>query len=121
MLVVSLAATLLAGAADSKSAVPRLLEAIRTGDRTTYAEVAPKLVMMAAPDFGVPMDFDEAKKSLGACSVVSLSDPRALDGVPVSIVTATMTDGKLVHGLYPGGIERFYPRFARKSPPAPGK
>jgi len=142
MLVVSLGVTLLAAtasaqpSADPKVAVSRLLQSIKTNDASSYAEVGPKLIMMAAPDFGVPVSFDEARKTFASCSLVSLSDPKPLDGVPASIVTATMTcgpplpdgpvafdfmaDGKVVHGIYPGGIERFYPKLAKKPPPAPG-
>jgi hypothetical protein len=140
--VVSLVVTLLAAStasaqarADPKAAVSRLLQSIKTSDASVYAEVGPKLIMMATPDFGVPLSLDEARKTFGSCSLVSLSDPKPLDGVPASIVTATMTcdpplpsgpvrfdfmaDGKLVHGIYPGGIERFYPKLAKKMPPGP--
>ena len=143
MLAVSLGVTLLAvgtasaqAPADPKAAVSRLLQSIKTNDASIYAEVGPKLIMMATPDFGVPVSFDEARKTFGSCSLVSLSDPKPLDGVAASIVTAKMTcgpphppgpvpfdfmaDGKLVHGIYPGGIERFYPKLAKKPPPAPG-
>jgi hypothetical protein len=121
--------------ADPKVAVSRLLQSIKTNDASTYAEVGPKLIMMATPDFGVPVSLAEARKTFGSCSLVSLSDPKPLDGVPASIVTATMTcgppvpagpvsfdfmaDNKQVHGIYPGGIERFYPKLAKK-PSAPG-
>ena len=119
--------------ADARVAVSRLLEAIKAGDRARYTEIGPKLVMMAAPDFGVPVSFEEARKAFGGCSLTSLSDPRPLDGFPASIVTATMTcgppwpaepatfdfmaDGKVVHGIYPGGIGRFYPNLGKKPHP----
>jgi hypothetical protein len=119
-----------ASPADAKTAVSRLLEAIKTSDRTLYAEIGPQLVMMATPDFGVPVNFEEARKTFGSCSLTSLSDPKPLDGIPASIVTATMTcgpplpaepvtfdfmaDGKVVHGIYPGGIGRFYPDVGKK-------
>lgn len=143
VLVVALAATLFAAGpasaqplADPRAAVSRLLQSIKANDAPAYAEVAPKLIVMAAPDFGVPVSFDEARKTFAGCSLVSLSDGRALDGVPASIVTATMTcgppfppgpvafdfmaDGKVVHGIYPGGIGRFYPKLAKTPPSSTG-
>jgi len=110
---------------NAKAAVSRLLDAVKTGDGGLYAELGPKLVMMAAPDFGVPISFDEARKAFGGCSLTSLSEPKSLDSVPASLVTATMTcgapwpkgpltfdflaDSSAVHGIYPGGFRRFYP------------
>ena len=113
--------------ADSKTAVSRLLESVRTTDRALYAQVGSGLFIFAAPDFAVPVTFDQAQKLFGGCSLTSLSDPKPLEGAaPASIVTATMTcgpplpqgpltidfmaDEKVVHAVYPGGYERFYPK-----------
>jgi hypothetical protein len=130
MLVVVANASAQTAPADAKIAVSRLLEAIKTGDRTRYTEISPKLVMMATPDFGVSVSFEEARTTFASCSLTSLSDPKPLDGFPAFIVTATMTcgpplpagpvtfdfmaDGKVVHGIYPGGIGRFYPNLGKK-------
>jgi hypothetical protein len=113
--------------AGAKAAVSRLLEAIRTSDQAHYTEVGSQLVIMAAPDFGVSISFAEARELFASCSSTSLSDPRPVStSIPAYIVTATMTcsaplpagpitfdfmaDAVQVYGIYPGGIDRFYPK-----------
>jgi hypothetical protein len=61
--------------------VSRFLDAIRRGDQASYAEVAPDLVVMAAPDFGMRVNWDDAHETFGQCSFQSLSEPKTLDGV----------------------------------------
>lgn len=118
------------GPVSAKTTVSRLLDAIRRGDQAGYAEVGPKLVIMAIPDFGAPVSWEDAQRTFGPCSLQSLSEPRPLDGVPAYIVTATMTcsapfpqgaltfdfmaDREQVHGVYPGGIDRFYPDLRKR-------
>ena len=120
---------------DAKAAVSRLLEAVRENDPALYAEVGAKLFIMAAPDFGVPVSFDEARELFGQCALTYLSDAKPLASIKSSIVAATMTcgaplpagpvtfdflaDSKLVHAIYPGGFARFYPNAPKLPVPTP--
>ena len=119
--------------AGATQTVDSLLQAIRADDASRYAQIAPTLTVMVAPDFGVPVSFAQARKTFGPCKVSSLSSPKPLAGMPDhALVTAVLTceaplpqgdltfdflaDAKEVYGIYPGGFERFDPG-ARKAQP----
>jgi hypothetical protein len=107
--------------------VNRLFEAIHSNDAQAYSEVASKLVVMEAPDFGVPLTIEQARKVFDGCSLTSVSEPKPLEGVPGAfIIPATMNcsgkvppgplkieflgDDNQVIAAYPGGLSAFYGR-----------
>ena len=58
--------------------VRRFFQAVQTNDERLYGSVAPRIVLMAAPDFGVPMPLAGAREALEKCTVLSVSREKPL-------------------------------------------
>lgn len=101
--------------------VVRLLEVLRKNDVEGFSKVAPSLVIMAAPDFGVPVPFADARKLFEQCVVSDVMEASPIKDMPAYYaVAATMTcaaepprpaatveflaDGKQVYVIYPRGM-----------------
>jgi hypothetical protein len=75
----------------SRNAI-RLLDLVRTNDATGFSALAPNLVIMRAPDFGVPLGFADARKVFDGCTLSAVAEAKPIEGVPgAASVTATMT------------------------------
>lgn len=118
--------TFAAGPADAgvfrsaDESVRRFFHAIQTDDERLYGSVAPRIVLMAAPDFGVPMPLGEAREAFAKCTVLSVSQEKPLaemkgfksatakltcpiDGLGALDVEFISRRGELV-SAYPGGL-----------------
>jgi hypothetical protein len=103
----------------------RLLDLVRTNDSAGFSTLAPNLVIMRAPDFGVPLSFADARKIFEGCTLSGVSEAKAIERVPgVGSVTATMTcstrppvaveflaGDRQVYSVAPAGMS------ARRNPP----
>ncbi len=112
----------------SKMTVTRLLNATRAKDDVSFEKIARGLVIMLAPDFGVPVSrakFEEAFKDCTNQQVVS-SDPfpkmpeaqvvrvtmqcqPEQHPKPIDVVADFMADDEHVFGVFPGGVSRIWP------------
>jgi len=125
---VTVAAAIFGGAAnaasttadEAKAGVTRFFEAIERSDRSAYSQVAPRVYLIAAPNFGVPLSFEEARQAFAACRLQQIQKAEALDEEPgafqvvvslacpsdrhISPTVGVLTDGKFVVAVYPGGF-----------------
>ncbi len=54
----------------------RFFQAIQNDDQRLYGSVASRIVLMATPDFGVPMALPAAREAFGKCRVLEISPER---------------------------------------------
>lgn len=109
--------------------VGRLFEAIKSHDAAAYTRLAPHLILMAAPDFGVPLTLELAQRTLGSCTPVAVDAPYKAQNpskmmapgddallVPATLECSTPTaskrvpvefqvDDQEVYVIYPGGLK----------------
>ena len=74
------------------SIVRQFVVAITSGDRNAFERLAPELIMMVTPDFGVPSAFADVSKTFGDCQFDRPERPQAVEGIEsVSSVHIAMT------------------------------
>lgn len=121
------------GVRRADESVGRFFKAVQDNDERLYGSVAPEIVLMAAPDFGVPMPLAGAREAFAKCTVLAVSpeEPMAemrgfkfataklscpTDGLGALDVAFVARRGKLL-AAYPGGFPP--PRSGGNQRPAP--
>jgi hypothetical protein len=67
-------------------------QAVQTNDQRLYGLVAPRLVLMATPDFGVPMALPQAREAFGKCTVLEVSPEKPLpESKDLGLATAKLS------------------------------
>lgn len=122
-----------ATAQGAQQTVSQLLEATFAKDNVGFERIARGIVVMLAPDFGVPVSREQFEVSLKDCSV-----PRVISSVPfpklpkaqavrismqcitkehpepIDTVADIMADNEHAFVIFPGGVERVWPAKPRR-------
>jgi hypothetical protein len=112
----------------AKLTVAKLLQATKSKDDAAYDTIARGMVIMLAPDFGMPVDRTKFAQSLADCTnpqVVSsrpfpkMPDAQAVriamqctnkdHAKPLAAIADIMADNEHTFMVLPGGVERVWP------------
>ena len=68
--------------------VSRFFEAVRADNAKAYRAVAPKMVLMVSPDFGVPIGLAEARATFVNCQPQEIARPTKVTEVHGAVLVA---------------------------------
>lgn len=72
--------------------VQKFVAAIKSKDSVTFAKMAPELVLMVTPDFGIPSPFSDVSRTFGVCEFNGIQPGVPIERLPGAVSVRAKLD-----------------------------